>query len=59
MNSVEAPLGMAAIIGLVLIAVVVAVLAPNYIKEVVGSVVTALGMLGLKLAETNSKNGSG
>lgn len=55
MNRIEGPQVMAAILSLAVIAIIIAFVAPTYIKEVVGSVVTAIGMLGMKLLE---KNGS-
>lgn len=55
MTRLEAPHLMVAILVLALIAVVIVFRAPDSIKEIVQSVVTAIGMLGMKLLETNNK----
>lgn len=53
MNRIEGPQVMAAILVLALIAVVVVFVAPTSIDKIVGSVITGIGMLGMKLLETN------
>ena len=58
MSKIEGPQVMAAILALFLIAIVIAFVAPNAIDKIVGSVVTGIGMLGMKLLEDKSgKNG--
>lgn len=53
MSRIEAPHLMAAILTLAVIAIAITLVAPIYIKEIVGSVVTAIGMLGMKLLENH------
>ncbi len=55
MNKIEAPQVMAAILSLAIIAVVVVFVAPESIDKVVGSVITGIGMLGMKLLEKNGE----
>lgn len=55
MSKVEGPQLMAAIVTLALIAGLVIFRAPEAIKDIVNPVITAIGMLGMKLLE---KNGS-
>ena len=44
---------MAAILALATIAIVVTLVAPTAIEKIVGSVVTGIGMLGMKLLENH------
>ncbi len=53
MTKIEAPQVMAAILTLAVIAIVIVFVAPNSIEKIVGSVVTGIGMLGMKLLEKN------
>ena len=55
MTRLEAPHLMAAMIILGLIASLVILRTPEAIKDIVNPVVTAIGMLGMKLLETNNK----
>lgn len=54
MSKLEAPQVMAAILTLALIALTIIFIAPDAIQEVVGAVVTGIGMLGMKLLEKNN-----
>ncbi len=56
MSKIEGPQVMAAILALALIAVIVVFVAPDSIKEVVGAIVTGIGMLGMKLVEKNGNS---
>ncbi len=53
MSRIEAPQVMAAIVSLALIAIIITFVAPDSIQEIVGAVVTGIGMLGMKLLEKN------
>lgn len=55
MSRVEGPQVFAAILGLVVIAIVVALVASDQIGEIVGSAITGIGMLGMKLLEKNGE----
>ena len=54
MKKFEGPQVMAAILTLAVIALAVVFATPTYIKEVIPSVVTGIGMLGMKLLEDHS-----
>ena len=56
MSRIEGPQVMAAILVLAVIALAIILVAPDAIQEIVGAVVTGIGMLGMKLLE---KNGDG
>ena len=53
MSRIEAPQVMAAILVLGAIAILITFVAPESIKEIVGAIVTGIGMLGMKLLEKN------
>lgn len=53
MSKVEGPQVMAAILVLAAIAGLIIFRAPDAINEIVGSIVTGIGMLGMKLLEKN------
>ena len=53
MSRIEGPQVMAAIIILGIIALTIVFVAPDAINEIVGAVVTGIGMLGMKLLEKN------
>ncbi len=53
MTKKEAPQVMAAILVLATIAIMVILVAPDSIQEIVGAVITGIGMLGMKLLEKN------
>ena len=55
MSKIEGPQVMAAILCLAVIGGLTIFIAPTYIKEIVGSIVTAIGMLGMKLLEKNGE----
>lgn len=55
MTRLEAPQVMAAIVILGIIALTIIFVAPDAINEIVGAVVTGIGMLGMKLLEKNGK----
>ena len=56
MNKVEGPQVMAAILVLALLGCLIIFKAPDAINEIVGSIVTGIGMLGMKLLEKNGGN---
>ena len=53
MSKIEGPQVMAAIVALAVIALVVTFMATDHVDKVVGSIVTGIGMLGMKLLEKN------
>lgn len=54
MSKIEGPQVMAAILAITLIAIVVVFMAPDQVTEIVGSAMTGIGMLGMKLLEKNN-----
>ncbi len=53
MSRIEGPQVMAAILVLAIIVGLIIFKAPDAIQEIVGSIVTGIGMLGMKLLEKN------
>ena len=53
MSEIEAPHLFLSILSLAAIAIVVIFVAPDAIKEIVGAIITGIGMLGMKLLEKN------
>ena len=56
MSKIEGPQVMAAIVTLGVLAIVVAFVAPTSIQTVIGSVVTGIVALGMKLLDKNGSN---
>jgi len=53
MSKIEGPQVMAAILTLAIIAIVIAFVAPTAIDKIIGSVITGIVALGMKLLEKN------
>ena len=56
MSKIEGPQVMVAILALAILGLTVILIAPDSIGEIVGAVVTGIGMLGMKLLEKNGKD---